>query len=144
MANGVLLEGHGRLLRKLRRLPQTVQRRVMRPAVSKALTPVNRDAKRRAPRATGLLKKSIGKKVKVYRHSGTVWGAVGVRRGYKARMPDGRYRDPDKYAHLVELGTQHSPAQPFLRPAMDANRERALAILADTVRAGLAKEAAKA
>ena len=33
-------------------------------------------------------------------------------------VPD--IRDPNKYSHLVEKGTSHSPAQPFIRPAMDS------------------------
>jgi len=143
MAHEVLLQGHKKLLRKLQRLPDAVQRRILRPAVNKALTPINRDAKRRAPKETGLLRRSIGKKVKVYKRTGVVWGAVGIRKGYKTQLPDGSWRNPEMYAALVERGTRTTRAQPFLRPAMDANRERALSILADAVRAGLAKEAAR-
>jgi HK97 gp10 family phage protein len=139
---GVLLEGDVRLRRKLERLETKSQKKIVRPAVNAALTPINKAAKRKASVETGLLKKSIGKKVKTYR-SGTVWGGVGPRTGFKTQMEDGRFRNPVKYAHLVELGTRHSPARPFLRPALDEQRPHALAVLAAKVRAGIEKEARK-
>ena len=139
---GVLLEGEKALARTLERLEARTQKKIVRPAVKSALSPITKAAKRKAPVETGLLKKSIGNKVKTYR-SGVVWGGVGPRVGFKTEMPDGGYRNPVKYAHLVELGTKHSPAQPFLRSALDEQRAAALAILATKIRAGIEKEARK-
>jgi len=138
---GVELIGDKKLRRKLQQLAGGAQRRIVRPAVSKALTPINRAAKRRCPVETGLLKRSIGKKVKAYKWSGTVWGGVGPRVGYKKQMPDGSWRNPTKYAHLVELGTVGLAARPFLRPALDTNRQKAMGILATEIRRRLEKEA---
>lgn len=144
MANEVLLQGHKKLQRKLARLAAAAQRRIVRPAVRKALSPINKAAKRNCPTETKLLRKSIGSKVKVYRYSGVVWGGVGPRTGFKRQVTVGgrsEWRNPTKYAHLVEYGTRHSPAQPFLRPALDVERPRALGILASEVKARLEKEA---
>ena len=132
---GVELIGDKKLRRTLQQLAGGAQRRIVRPAVSKALTPINRAAKRRCPVETGLLKRSIGKKVKAYRYSGVIWGAVGPRVGYKKQMPDGSWRNPTKYAHLAE------DAKPYLRPALDTNRQKAMGILATEIRRRLEKEA---
>ena len=147
MAYEVLLEGNEKLARKLALLSEVTQRRIVRPAVSKALTPIMKDAKRRCPADTKQLRKSIGKTVKVIGGAEkVVWGAVGPRRGFKIPNPrwPGHFLNPTSYAHFVEFGTRHAAARPFLRPAMDGNRSAALAIIAAAVKAGLAREAAKA
>jgi len=43
--------------------------------------------------------------------------------------------DPNKYSHLVEYGTSHSPAKPFIRPAIDSTQSQVL----NTMAAGLDK-----
>lgn len=139
MAFDVVLEGNVKLQRELKRLPDVVRRRILRPAVKRALSPITKDAKRRAPVRTGQLKRSIGNVVRTYKRSGIVWGGVGPRTGFKVFI-DGEPVDPVHYAHLVELGTHGEPGHPFLRPALDANRARALAIVADGIRTGLDKE----
>ncbi len=146
-ANWVVLEGHIALQRKIANLgsPAT-QRRIIRPAVTQALAPINKAAKRKAPVETGLLKKSIGKKVAVVRRTGDIWGGVGIRKGFKQEVTvDGKteMRNPINYAHLVEFGTKNQPAKPFLRPALDEKRPEAMRILARVVKERLHKEAAK-
>jgi len=37
--------------------------------------------------------------------------------------------DPGNYAHLVELGTVHSIAKPFMRPAFDFTKQRAKEVM---------------
>ena len=46
-----VLEGAGKLQKTLTHLRGATQRRIMRPAINKALTPINREAKARAPDA---------------------------------------------------------------------------------------------
>ena len=100
----------------------------VRPAVKFALTPVVQEARRRAPKDTGLLKKSIGKLVKTDRRG--ILGLVGPRVGDKYRIPVGktrdgktRYKNPSKYAHFVELGTKRGvKATNFLRDSMLNNK----------------------
>ena len=141
-----VVTGARELRRHLRLLATAAANRVARRAVNMALTPVAKAAKRKAPVETGLLKKSIGKKVKVYRRSEMVWGGVGPRKGFKGTGPDGKPRNPLMYAHLVELGTKaarkHAPtaAKPFLRPALDEQRATVMAILRQEIMAGIDKE----
>lgn len=143
---GVELIGDRQTIRKLKRMSDIATRRIMRPAVTKALVPINKAAKRKAPVETGLLKKSIGTRVKTYARAGIVWGGVAPRSGYKTVDEDGRSRDPVNYAHLVELGHMaygnvYIPARPFLRPAIDTQRSKALAIVRTMVKVGIEKEA---
>ena len=101
------------------------------------------------PKESGLLRKSIAKKVKTYATSGTVVAVIGPRAGFgKVVVVDkktGRtqYRDPLHYSHLVEFGTKSTKAQPFLRPAYDGAKAAALALIESKAREEIAKEAAK-
>lgn len=45
---------------------------------------------------------------------------------------------------LQEFGTDHHPAQPFMRPAWDGNKEKALQIIMDVLRAEIDKAVARA
>lgn len=99
----------------------STQRRMIRPAVTKGARIISRATKREAPKESGLLKKSIGTKVKTYK-SGVVVGIIGPRKGFRRPVIVSRatkkgerkgtagvrvvYRDPAKYAHLVHGGTQ--------------------------------------
>lgn len=124
-------------MRKFARLGDTVQRRIVRRPTAAALTPISKEAKQNAPVKRGFLKKSIGKKVKVYR--GGVWGGVGPRAGDKFVFTDdeGRRRVPANYAHIVHK------RNPFLRKAFEAKITVAQRIHANGIRVNLKKEALK-
>lgn len=104
------------------------------------------------PRRTGLLKKSLGRKVIVTRGGKRLTGIVKPRRGDKfATVVDGKKIDPRKYAHLVEFGrvsvtvkkkkvladgkvifgkrVKAVSPQPFMRPAWSENEASAVPIL---------------
>lgn len=148
---------HDELLqRQLEQLPLAVVRQIVPKAVSKQLTPIVRAARQRLQAAgavqTGLLAKSLGKKRKIYKRSGVIVGLVGARSGFKQQVRVRRatareawqtakttraiYRNPVHYAHLVEGGTRHSQAKPFLAPAWSANR----ASMEQDLRAGIGRE----
>lgn len=164
----VQIRGGKQLQRKLNRLASVTQRKIMRPAVSAGLVPFNKSAKRRAARSSGLLSKSIGTRVKVYRRSGVVYGVVGPRTRFSAMVGGvtARREIPTKYAHLVEFGTsahiirpknrkalafdgtvvkvvrhRGTAARPFLRPAFDHNKRKAIGIVTARAWTGIRKEA---
>lgn len=161
MPGEIKLRGDKALTRKLQSLAARTQNTIVRSAAGKAMTPVNRAAKQLAPKETGLLKKSVGKKTKTYPGKGTVWVGVGPRKGFAQEItvtgPDGkpvkRWRDPVKYAHLVEYGTAPhvqpklgithpgAPAKPFMRPALFGNQTKVEQILAKGVEDGVHKYA---
>lgn len=51
---------------------------------------------------------------------------------------------PARYAHLVEFGTEHSAAQPFMTPAWEANKNQALGMVAGELKKEIAAAAARA
>ena len=118
--SGMTLTGDKELDRAFQQLPDRVQRKVARQAVSAALTPMVKAAKRLAPKDEGLLKKSIGKKVKTYRNNGVTWGAVGARSGFKTVI-DGKVHDPRKIIHLVEFGAKAHVIKPKARKALSVD-----------------------
>jgi HK97 gp10 family phage protein len=141
-------------------------RKVMRKSLSRATKGLVGAVRRKIPVRSGLMKKSIGRKIKTYVENGVVLAIVGARRGFGGVVNvDGRqvYEDPAKIMHLVEFGTQpHSVAkdsqasqgnvahaaslhpgsiaQPSLRPAYEEEKGRMEADYARGCQEGLAEE----
>lgn len=157
-------------------LPDAMARGVLRSATSKGMTPVSRAAKsnvRQLTSGTGTLAKSIGKKSKLYRRSGTAVTIVGPRTGYKVQVGERQnsfgqayrtgsktkaiYRNPTQYAHLVERGHRiriniggrlidkgYQKPRPFLAPALRNNRAAVIKTFTDAVRSNIRKRIEKA
>lgn len=122
-------------------------------------------AKSFAPKRTGLLRKSLGQKVKLYGGE-TAVAIIGPRTGFRKKLvrlgsktaiatskkgqkllaAGGKeeWADPAKYAHLQELGTAHSPAHTFMRPALDTTRSQVTAAIGKVMADGVAEGASNA
>lgn len=145
MSMNVKVEGIKDLVKKLESMKKSKASKILRKACTKGAQPVAKSAKAQAPVETGLLKKSIGHKVKSY-PSGVVVGIVGPRVGHGTEVVvNGKpeYRDPVYYSHLVELGSEQAPPHPFLRPAWDQNRGNVENIMRTQIGEGIEKELAK-
>ena len=186
---GISLIGDKELVRKLEALGPKVYKKVVAQASRKAWAPVTKTAKAKAPKATGLLRKSLGTKQKKYARNGVIVTLTGPRTGFEQDVtvqtpygPMKRRQNPSKYAHLVEFGTAShalavgaesrvrldkqgnqsdenklgnaiaaqggkmhpgSPPQPFMRPAFDSNKSKAVSIMRRELAAGIAREAMK-
>lgn len=133
-------------------LARAVRNKILRKMMGEAGKVVLKRAKQLVPRETGLLKKSLGRKVKLYRNSGVGVAVVGPRTGPKFRQtvtrtkgrwfPRTAISSPTKYAHLVEGGTGHSPARPFLAPAV-GQHQTILEAMGKAMAAGLEAAAKK-
>ena len=176
---GIQIHGEKELMAALEQFRGSVQRRIVKKAVTAGARPVLRAIKDRAKfdKQSGTLWKSIGTVIRGYpkgagsqapgRAANTrapTWLAyIGPRRGMgrhvtvsktsrgktkwqKGSVTGGRtvYRDPVKYAHLVERGTVRSRPMPFMRPGWDQSRNAALSTIAQEIRAGIDREAATA
>lgn len=135
MAMSMRLTGDKELKRFMKRLPKKVKK-VQRSAVSAMATPVLKQARKNAPKRTGTLRKSLGKKSRTYK-SGTVIAVVGPRNG-KGVMVNGKWHDPAKIAHIVES------RNPFLEPAMDSRAGEAQQVYTDKLRERIQVESKKA
>lgn len=144
MANGMTLKGDKQLERMFRTLGERVQRKVLRSAVSASATPVLRSARAKAPRRSGLLRKSLGKKVVTNKKAQSASAVIGARKS--VRGPDGQR--PARYLHLVEKphigpGGEYVPGQPFLNPSLDESKGQAEDVMAAKLREGVEREAMK-
>lgn len=103
-------------------LSQAEQRKVSRKAV-RAGAVVFRDAVRaNAPVRSGLLKRSIS--VDTVRGSATA-GVKFKKVLVKKKGKKGKHKSVPFYWYFLEHGTSNMPAQPFVRPAFDANIKQA-------------------
>ena len=103
-------------------LSQAEQRKVSRKAV-RAGAVVFRDAVRaNAPVRSGVLKRSIS--VDTVRGSATA-GVKFKKVLVKKKGKKGKHKSVPFYWYFLEHGTSNMPAQPFVRPAFDANVKQA-------------------
>lgn len=174
---------------RLRGYGDRIFRKHARRGMTKASRIVANAAKSNVPKESGLLRMSIASKIKTYTRRNTVVGIIGPRRGYRQsvvavgreghrklkRMKSqinvggtmvGRWRDPIKYAHIVERGRKAvsvktakslvsatgqwlgksvaaAPGTRFLERAEAGTRGQALDTIARELAIGLEQEAMK-
>lgn len=134
MAETQNLTGFKELAEKLKQLPTKVAKNGLRRAVSSGAAIVRNDARKRAPVDTGEMKRDIMMKREKDKQGGGTTGAtysVFVRSGKKSRLA-GKKRNVERdsyYWKFVEFGTAKAPAQPFMRPAFEANKNEAVAAI---------------
>lgn len=128
------------------------QRAILRRALTKATRPIVPAARAKVPVRFGLLKKSLGRKLKTTK-DGVVYVVIGPRKGMKKqvgtvtrgpRKGQPVYEDPAKIAHLVEQGhggPHPAPAHPFLGPTFDQMKGQVERTLSDEILKGLIREA---
>lgn len=133
------ITGQTDVAKALGEISKQAKNRIGQRALITALTPILDDAKRRAPKDTGNLAASIGFRHRKFRN-GNQTAVIGPRKGF--RDPATK-RLAHKYAHLVEFGhviaagksanrrrkggaAGFVPGKPFMRPAFEAGKERAV------------------
>jgi HK97 gp10 family phage protein len=94
------------------------------------------EAKRLVPVLTGNLRDSL-----VISFDGGLNAAAVSQRRFFTAVYIGPTRDRGFYGHMVELGTSHSAAHPFLRPALDNTREEVRRAMGSSLWADIKKAA---
>jgi len=128
---GIEFKGLKELNRAIQRLPEELQKRAYRSVITTGARVIASHARKNiSTERTGLLKKSIG--VKAIVSKGANSGALAII-GPKRRV-QGEYKGkrviPANYSHLVEYGTSHSAAKPFIRPAIDSSGSKVMTKMA--------------
>jgi HK97 gp10 family phage protein len=101
-------------------------------ALRAAAQPIAKEARRRVPKRTKELARSI-----VIRAAGK-----GKGRGVDERLiVIGFLKPTSRRAHLTEFGTFNQPAQPFMRPALDTRANQALFEMGRVLADAITKEA---
>lgn len=149
------VKGMRELSEALRQLPQRIARNALRQSVAAGASVIRSDAKARAPMATappgpgqplpGTLKRSI-----LIRHLSERSGltsqtyVVGVRHGkrYRKQGKKGNRSQDAYYWRWVEFGTVKMSARPFLRPAFEANKEKAVQVIGEYLARRIPEEVA--
>jgi HK97 gp10 family phage protein len=145
------LEGADQVEALLKRLPSAVSKRVTTASLRSGATVIAKAARakiRANPSIdSGLLVKKIVSRTVRRPSKGQAQVTVGVAGGASMRIMKGHHKPRKKiasrYAHLVEFGTEHSPAEPFMRPAVDSQGSAAVAKVVETAGKLLARETAK-
>lgn len=135
------LQGSKDVLRCMNELKETQIVTVMRTAGRKAMQTVLDDAKRNASQIddseTQLsITDNLAMRTSYKRSTGDLMIKVGVIGGARYRRGD-KEQGLTTYWRYVEFGTEHSAAQPFLRPAMDDNQQQLFSNFIAEVKAGL-------
>lgn len=140
------VDGLRELEKKLLALPDKVNRRVLRKAVSDGAAVVRDEMRIRAPLYTGsvsqghpppgTLKKAVFMSHARTSHQGYEAFVVGVRHGKKAGKTGDAF-----YFRFVEFGTVKMAPRPFMRPAFDVKKEAALQAITASLADGISQAA---
>jgi HK97 gp10 family phage protein len=145
-------EGFAGALEAMSSLNLDLQRKILKKALTTAAGPVMFREKQNARRNrdSGLLADSIFVTVKVDK-AGEATANIrpsGKRVVVMQTEPDGTKRQvrtrASAYAHVVEFGSKHVAARPFVRPAVDQSLPEVEAAFAAEVNAAVVKAVAKA
>lgn len=155
------VEGLKELGEALSELSKATGKNVLRRVLMKAAAPIEEAAEALAPAGeSGRLRRSVETSTKLGKRQ------AGLFRQWTGSQPqmtvDGYRSDPQSavyvhtgagtmpYPHMVEFGSAHNVPHPFMRPAWDANKMKALGSIRDDlaeeiekVRARAARKAAK-
>lgn len=145
----VNVEGLDGLLDRLKKLPKDVSGKNGGPA-KKALISgskiIRDEARRKAPRDTGLLANNIihyrakltsgvVEMIKIGVRSGKKRYAKTVKNVRKGIVGETyKTRGDAYYWYFFEFGTSKMPARPFLRPAFESKKEKALEVIAESLK----------
>ncbi len=130
------LTGFKELAAALRELPQRVAKNGLRAAVGAGAAVIRKGARARAPKDSGEMAKDIMIKRERDTPGGDTFAArysVFVLSGKKSRLK-GKKRNVQRdsyYWKFVEFGTSKMPAQPFMRPTYEAEKEDAVAAIGE-------------
>lgn len=131
------------LEKKLQDLGPKLARKALRKAVANVGTMWIKEMQARVPVDTGILRDSIGMKVttKAGRQGAPSQAKVSVGplwdKFVKGEKSEVSSQQAAVYAMFSEFGSKHQPARPWMRPVFDSTKERAVQILADTLREDL-------
>lgn len=136
----VKVEGLSDLSRRLKNLSDEVTKKIARSATASAAGVIKKAAQAKVPVDTGNLRKNIiVKRLPKGESSLTSEHIVTVRQGKRTKkQKDAGVRDA-WYGSLVEFGTARAPAQPFMRPALDENGDKAVQAMKSTIERRLKK-----
>lgn len=132
------VEGLSDLVKSLTKLPDAVRDKAVNDGTLEGAKVIQRAAITNAPKKTGKLSRNIVvRKNRKTRYDSE--HSVVIRKIGKAVNSKNAY-----YGIFVEYGTSKMPAQPFMRPAFEGNKEIAVSVLAGHIRETVGRYRVKA
>ncbi|MEA3541942.1 MAG: HK97-gp10 family putative phage morphogenesis protein [Pseudomonadota bacterium] len=128
--------GAGAMDRKLVAIRDAVSPAARERSLMAGAVIVQAEAKRLVPVMTGTLRDSI-----IISFDGGLNFASVSQRRYFSTVYIGPSKREGFYGHMVELGTSHSAAHPFMRPALDNSREEVRRAMGHSLWADIKKAA---
>lgn len=128
----IKLRGLEGLQKQLSKLSEDTQPKVLRSALREAFKPVLAAAQAKVPVDSGALRAGIVLATAKTKDGGIAAGlliannSAGLKQSRLAAAAFGEAQldsTPSRRWHLTELGTAHSPPEPFLRPALEENAD---------------------
>ena len=145
MADTRHVAGLSDLSRAMKELPLNIARNLLRRGASAGAAQIRDAARDKAPVLTGEMKRDIQIKRERTESDYIARYSVFVRAGKKSRL-SGRGRNVEKdsyYWRFVEFGTSKMAAQPFMRPAFETTKEKAVETAKQIWTEGIPLEVAK-
>lgn len=149
MAEEHRVEGLKELDDGLKEFSKATARNILRRVLLKAAQPIATSAERTVIRRRGQLQRSIGAGTKLSPQQAKQFRSwIGSQpqvtvAGYRSAPQSAVYvhvgAGPLPHAHMVEFGSAHNVAHPFLRPAWDAERVNSLGSIKDDLAAEIEK-----
>lgn len=141
MGASFTITGGKELADKLNELGEDIRKKVIRSAVTAAAQVVKKRAKEIAKTKgvedTGAVIRNIAGKVEKQRSPDYVQINIGVRHGKPKK--GAKNQDDPWYWWQHEFGNSKKAARPFIRPAFEESKEKALEVMTERVRQRLAK-----
>lgn len=139
----VRVDGLRELGDRMKSLSKDVNNRIGRAATAAGAVVIRNAAQAKVPVDTGNLKKNIiVKRLPKGESPLTSEHIVTVRKGKLTAKQKGSGLKDAFYGSFVEFGTAKMPARPYLRPAFDQNKERAVEAIKDRIDKRLKKAGA--
>jgi len=146
----VTVLGMEEILKKLKKLPERVQKNVLTGAVRASAKPMIKEAKRLVPVKSGTLKKSIGIRKRRSKNKNIIHFSVAPITSVikKLQIANG-VKKPYDYAWRIEFGNSVSwgnaknPPIPFMRPAFEKEGENTIKATKEYMNKRTDKEIAK-
>ena len=155
----VTVLGMEEILKKLKKLPERVQKNVLTGAIRASAKPIVKEAKRLVPTDSGTLKKSIGVRKRRSKNKNIIRFSIAPlskKDGYYGRFIEfGTYAKldhPMKRPRMGKLGERRAkivangggiPAHPFMRPAFEKEGENTIKAAKEYMNKRIDKEIAK-
>lgn len=139
----VKIEGLSELGARMKTLTSDVNNRIARAATAAGAVVIRNAAQQKVPVDSGNLKKNIiVKRLPKGESPLTSEHIVTVRKGKLTSKQKSSGLKDAYYGSFVEYGTAKMPAQPFMRPAYDQNKEKAAEAIKDRIRKRIEKAGA--